>query len=142
MTEFKPECRPTLIGSLPVQDHLEAHRLVMDHTPEIPPWAQLPIFRQEGMVDQFLPGFPGVTIEGDRQYVDTESSAFDDELVAFYEAYLACAEDPAGLDDSIFALSDDTAAGFYPERKPAGGRCGTLRFERAGDRADNLCHRD
>ena len=60
MSRFIPECRPTLIGSMPVKDHQEAHRLVMDHTPEIPPWVQLPAFRQEGMVPQFLPGLPGL----------------------------------------------------------------------------------
>lgn len=113
MTVFTPACRPTLIGSMPLKDHLEAHRLVMDHTPEIPTWVQLPVFRQEGMVAQFLPGMPGLAVAGDRTYVDTDGSNFETELVTFYEAYLACAEDSGGLDASIFALSDSTAAGFF-----------------------------
>jgi len=112
MSRFKPECRPTLIGSMPVKDHLEAHRLIMDHTPEIPPWVQLPVFQQEGMVPQFLPGLPGITHSGGRTYVDTGSADFEAELLAFYEAYLACAEAPDTLDASVFALTDETAAGF------------------------------
>ncbi len=113
MTDFKPACLPTLIGSLPVEDHGEAHELVMAHTPDVPTWAQLPAFRQEGMIPQFLPGLPGVTVKGDRQYIDTGSSGFEAELVTFYEAYLACSEDAANLDDSVFTLDDRTAAGFF-----------------------------
>jgi len=112
MSRFKPECRPTLIGSMPVENHLEAHRLVMDHTPEIPPWVQLPAFRQEGMVPQFLPGLPGLTHSGERTYVDTDSPDFETELLAFYEAYLSCTEAPESLDESNFTLTEETAAGF------------------------------
>ena len=112
MTVFLPQCLPTLIGSMPLRDHQEAHALVMAHTPEIPPWVQLPAFRQEGMLQQFLPGLPGLAVAGDRQFVDTGSSDFEAGLVTFYEAYLACSEDAANLDESIFALTDQTAAGF------------------------------
>jgi len=113
MTDFKPGCRPTLIGSMPVKDHLEAHRLVMGHAPELPPWVQLPAFAQEAMVPQFLPGLPGIVSDGGRHYVDTGGDDFEAELVEFYEAYLACSEDGAGLEGSVFALSTDTAAGFF-----------------------------
>jgi len=112
MSRFKPECRPTLIGSMPVENHLEAHRLVMDHTPEIPPWVQLPTFQQEGMVAQFLPGLPGLAHSGERPYVDTEGPDFETELLAFYEAYLSCSEAPESLETSNFALTEETAAGF------------------------------
>ena len=60
MTSFKADTRPLLVGSLPMTDHAAAARLVMDHTPEIPLWVQLPLFREEGMVNQFLPGLPGL----------------------------------------------------------------------------------
>ena len=111
-TDFKPACLPTQIGSLPLKDHREAHALVMAHTPEIPPWAQLPVFREEGMIPQFIPGLPGLVTDGDRQYIDTAGSDFETALVAYYEAYLACSDDAGALDDSIFALTDRTAAGF------------------------------
>ena len=39
---FQAECRPVLIGSLPLKDHGEAVRWVFDYTPEIPLWVQLP----------------------------------------------------------------------------------------------------
>jgi len=112
MSAFLPQCLPTLIGSMPLRDHQDAHALVMAHTPEIPPWVQLPAFRQEGMLQQFLPGLPGLVVAGGRQFVDTGSRDFEAGLVAFYEAYLACSEDAATLDESIFALTDQTAAGF------------------------------
>ena len=112
-TEFIPGCLPTLIGSLPVRDHTEAYNIVMAHTPEIPPWVQLPVFRQEGMVPQFLPGMPGLKSEGERVYIDTAGSDFESELVAFYEAYMTASEEGANLDGSIFALTAKTAAGFF-----------------------------
>ncbi|MCP3953490.1 MAG: hypothetical protein GY697_14925, partial [Desulfobacterales bacterium] len=82
MAAFVPECRPTLIGSMPGKNHLEAHQLVMAHTPEIPPWIQLPVFRQEGMVPQFLSGLPGLVSVDARQYVDTGSRDFEAALVS------------------------------------------------------------
>ena len=45
-----PNCRPMLIGSFPMDDHSAASRLIMTHTPEIPLWAQLPVFPEEGML--------------------------------------------------------------------------------------------
>ncbi|MFZ2039990.1 MAG: hypothetical protein WAV08_04805, partial [Desulfobacterales bacterium] len=95
---FRPNCLPVLIGSLPLDDHRQAARLVLRYTPEIPVWAQLPAHPQEGMLAQFLPGLPGVRTVGDRQLVDTADERFDDQLVAFYEAYLAVSEGAGNLD--------------------------------------------
>ena len=39
---FQPNCLATLIGSLPLTDHGKASDLIMEYTPEIPFWAQLP----------------------------------------------------------------------------------------------------
>ncbi|MBW2200641.1 MAG: hypothetical protein JRF71_07355, partial [Deltaproteobacteria bacterium] len=55
---FQAKCLPVLIGSLPLDDHEEAIKLVLKYTPEIPIWVQLPVFKEEGMIAQFLPGFP------------------------------------------------------------------------------------
>ena len=38
---IQPACLPMLIGSLPLDDHPAASRLVMDYTPAIPLWVQL-----------------------------------------------------------------------------------------------------
>ena len=36
--DFKPNGLPVLIGSLPVDDHAAAVRLIFKHTPDIPLW--------------------------------------------------------------------------------------------------------
>ncbi len=113
MPEFKPELRPLLIGSLPVADHKEALDMVMAATPEIPLWVQLPVFQEEGMVPQFMPGMPGLVRQEDRWRVDSASDAFEPALTAFYEDYLEAAENDAVLLDSRFALASDVARGFH-----------------------------
>ena len=64
---FQANCLPLLIGSLPINDHKEAIELVMNHTPEIPLWVQLPAYREEGMIEQFAPGLPGLKTEKNKQ---------------------------------------------------------------------------
>jgi len=113
MQPFQPQGRALLIGSLPLKDHGAAFRMVCDHTPDIPLWVQLPVFKQEGMMVQFLSGLPGLTRKGSDYYIDTAKETFDDELLCFYEAYMAVAEDGGDLNDSIFALGPETAGGFF-----------------------------
>jgi methionine synthase II (cobalamin-independent) len=110
---FHPDCRGLLIGSLPLTDHLEAQNLVLKYTPEIPLWVQLPAYREEGMMLQFLPGMPGLTVMDQRTFIDTESAKFDEELLAFYEDYTAISENTMPLGGSRFALTPDTAKGFF-----------------------------
>lgn len=112
MTSFKANGLPLLVGSLPMTDHKAAASLVLDHTPEIPLWVQLPQFKEEGMVNQFLPGLPGLTQKGDKQYLDTQSDAFDPEFLSFFEDYLALSEPGAELDGSRFAFTAETGKGF------------------------------
>lgn len=109
---FTANCHPILIGSLPLLDHTEAMRLILAHTPEIPLWPQLPKRPREGMVRQFLSGFPGLVDEGNRSWIDTDRPDFTAEMAAFYEDYLAAAA-PAMPAVSRFALDSDTAAGFF-----------------------------
>lgn len=110
---FRPDCLPVLIGSIPIDDHHEAAELVTVHTPEIPLWVQLPAFREEGMMAQFLPGMPGLTEEEDKQFVDATSDRFQAELLAFYEEYVAVTEGGADLASSRFTLTPAVAKGFY-----------------------------
>ncbi len=110
---FQPDCRPLLIGSLPLTDHMEAQNLVLQYTPEIPLWVQLPAYREEGMMAQFLPGMPGLAVTDQKTYIDTDSDRFEEELLAFYEDYMAVSENVASLGDSRFALTPDTAKGFF-----------------------------
>lgn len=112
MTQYNPECRPVLIGSLPQRNHAEAVDLIFNYTPEIPLWPQLPSFKAEGMMMQFLPGLPGVTEKDDKIFVDTSSPDFEMEFLAFYEEYIAVTEGMTDIADSRFVMSDDEASGF------------------------------
>ncbi|WP_319406968.1 hypothetical protein [uncultured Desulfosarcina sp.] len=108
---LKPDCLPLLIGSLPLDDHPAASRLIMDYTPAIPLWIQLPVFPEEGMVPQFLPGMPGVVKKGGKAFIDTAAESFDDDLLSFFEDYMTATEDPDRLPASRFALSEATGKG-------------------------------
>lgn len=113
MTQFLPSCLPVLIGSLPIDDHDEAAEMIFDYTPEIPLWPQLPIYKEEGMIPQFIPGLPGVTAEGEKVYIDSESETFQTDILEFYEEYLMVSEGEGVLDGSRFAMSSEVAKGFY-----------------------------
>ena len=110
---FRPDCLPVLIGSLPLEDHHQAVRLVLRHTPEIPVWPQLPVHPQEGMMAQFIPGLPGVKTVDGKQMVDTADDMFDEQLVAFYEAYLAASEGTGDLAGTRFEITPDVAGGLF-----------------------------
>jgi len=110
---FKPYCLPTLIGSLPLADHKEACELVFEHVPDIPIWAQLPVFKEEGMLRQFLPGMPGLTLEQEKVYINTTGENFDAEILAFYEDYVAVETGEKTLSESRFKLTPETAKGFF-----------------------------
>ena len=110
---FHANCRPILIGSLPLLDHEEALQLIVRHTPEIPLWPQLPKNPREGMVRQFLTGFPGLVDEGDRYWINTGGEGFEEKMAAFYEDYMQVDGDPEYLHGSRFALGMDSAPGFF-----------------------------
>jgi hypothetical protein len=109
---FSANCRPILIGSIPLLDHEEALQLILNHTPEIPLWPQLPKNPREGMVRQFLTGFPGLVDEGNHYWIDTARQGFEQEMVDFYEDYMRVEADPDSLQSSRFALGMDSAPGF------------------------------
>jgi hypothetical protein len=109
---FRPACLPILIGSLPLYDHQEAAKLILQYSPEIPLWPQLPKNNGEGMVRQFLSGFPGVIDEGKKFWIDSGQFGFADQMTAFYEEYMLAESDPQFLRSSRFRLANDTAKGF------------------------------
>ena len=113
MSHFQPCCRPLLIGSLPITSHREATDLIFHATPEIPIWPQLPIYKTEGMLQQFLPGLPCVTEAHGKTFLDMESSTCEEAMLAFYEEYLGITEGAASLEGSRFQLACETAPGFY-----------------------------
>ncbi|MEN8136278.1 MAG: hypothetical protein ABFS18_12205 [Thermodesulfobacteriota bacterium] len=108
---FSPRGLATLIGSLPVANHRQGWELINRYTPEIPLWPQLPSNPKEGMLVQFMEGMIGL-VEGERTYFDTGGD-FDEQLLPFFEDFLAVAEDHKALSDSRFAISQERAGGLY-----------------------------
>ncbi|MCF8106335.1 MAG: hypothetical protein K9K64_12710 [Desulfohalobiaceae bacterium] len=119
---FQPGCLPLLIGSLPLLDHQEATDLILEYTPQIPLWPQLPAYAQEGMLSQFLPGLPGYVQKGDKEYLDTGSESFETELLEFYETYMGIVEEKLDLDRSLFSLDRGRACGFFQLMDTLAGR--------------------
>lgn len=109
---FNADCLPILIGSLPFKDHKQAMEAILSNTPTIPLWPQLPLLAGEGMIRQFLSGFPGLQEEGSKFWIDTDRTDFGEQMTAFYEEYFQIKDNPSLLFDSRFALTDDTAKGF------------------------------
>ena len=110
---FSANGLPLLIGSLPLRNHSEGVKLVFEYTPEIPLWVQLPAFREEGMIAQFQPGFPGLTIKPEKSFIDTSSPAFDEDILGFYEDFMAVSEKATDINDSRFAMDRNVAGGFF-----------------------------
>ncbi|UCG80786.1 MAG: hypothetical protein JSV60_00450 [Desulfobacterales bacterium] len=113
MTRFKGNALALLIGSLPISDHHRANDLVFKYTPDIPLWVQLPVHPEESMMAQFSPGIPGLVFNQDRVLVDSSGSTFEDDLLKFYEDYLAITEGGSPLDGTRFVLTPETATGFF-----------------------------
>lgn len=126
MSDFTPCCLPLLIGSVPLDNHQQAAELIFKHTPQVPIWPQLPVFKAEGMIPQFIPGFPGVDECDGKTFINTESDTFDEEFLAFFEEYLMVTEAGGALDDSRFALTAEAANGFFEFLKIAAERKSTL----------------
>ncbi|VEN75204.1 conserved hypothetical protein [Candidatus Desulfarcum epimagneticum] len=110
---FTGDGATALIGSMPLSDHAEALDHVFSHSPDIPSWVQLPRFSKEGMIPQFAPGLPGLLEKDGDFFVDSDSQGFSEALTAFYEDYLAVAEGGEFPENSRFALSPDSAEGFF-----------------------------
>ncbi|MGI9569373.1 MAG: hypothetical protein ACR2PH_06465, partial [Desulfobulbia bacterium] len=92
--------------------HSAASRLVFQYTPDIPLWVQLPVHTHEGMIPQFLSGLPGVSNRDGRTFVDASAPEYDQQMLEFYEEYMAVTGDQQDLDRSRFVLNKDDAPGF------------------------------
>ena len=111
--DFKPRALPAWIGSLPLDSHPTASAMMMKYSPDIPIWIQLPHFKKEGMMAQFLPGMPGIVTKDGRTFLQTDGDRFDREFLAFFEDYMEIMEDPEKLDSSRFSLTREVAPGFF-----------------------------
>jgi len=105
VTDVRFGCLPTIIGSMPHTDPVEACSLITRYLKDVPAWPQLPrrSFR-ENMYAQFSEGFPGVVIEEDKIYVD-RSRDLSKPLEQLYTAYLE-------NDFDKYPIGQDFAAGL------------------------------
>ncbi|MCP4745168.1 MAG: hypothetical protein GY874_03355 [Desulfobacteraceae bacterium] len=110
---FKPAGRATLMGSQPLDNHAEATRLALNYTPDIPAWVSLPVFEHEDMVRQFAAGLPGLVQQQGRFYVNHAADDFDNQLVSFFEEFLAVSEQEEQWSSSRFVLDKYNATGFF-----------------------------
>lgn len=126
MSQFLPRCLPLLIGSLPYEDHKNATDVIFEYTPEYPLWPQLPMYKQEGMILQYTPGFPGVKEIDGKVFIDATTEVFEADLLAFYEEYLMITEAGGSLEGSRFELSVESAKGFYAFLDKAQNKTGAV----------------
>jgi len=122
MTPFEANCLPLLIGSVPHKNHQQAVDLIFSHTGRIPLWPQLPYFKQEQMLLQFIKGLPGVTQSEDKTYIDTSGADYEQEFLSFFEEYLMVVDGQAELETSRFAMGDEEVPGFGALLREAGKR--------------------
>lgn len=126
-SNFTADGLPVLIGSLPLTDHREALDWIFAATPEIPLWPQLPSNPYEQMMPQFAEGIPCITEEDltdpeGRILFDISGADFEENMLAFFEEYMAVLEDPEALAASRFNVSRDRAEGLYQFTETIGDR--------------------
>ena len=111
---FKPKFLATAIGSMPHNHPAKAVDLILANLPEAPLWPQLPrLGLNEQMEIQFSESMPCAVVDRDkgRLYFET-SGDYSEAFAAFYQAYFAATEDPAG-DCSAMAISPAFAQGLH-----------------------------
>ena len=112
MKSFQGLGATTLIGSMPQRDRRKAIGLVLQAAPEIPAWPQLPVYPAEQMMAQYIEGLPGLVTREGRQFVGSDAPGFDQDLLLFYEQYLAVEDGSLEVDDSLFRMGEETGITF------------------------------
>ena len=123
MMRFPAHCNATAIGSFPYAEVEDALRIIMECTPHIPAWPQLPFYPEERMVRQYTEGMPGLRMKEDTVFFDTSLPSFESELLVFYEDYLKALEMEELPCEHPFGLSFSYSRGFHSlcRRLAAGG---------------------
>jgi methionine synthase II (cobalamin-independent) len=111
--KWHPNAAATLVGSLPHEDRLRALELVFAQMVEIPVWPQLSPYSSEQMMVQFNEGLPGLVRRDNRNLFVTSDPRFEEELLKFYEEYLAASDGQLPLEQSRFCLGDETGRTFF-----------------------------
>ena len=60
-----------------------------------------------------IEGFPGIAHRDGKTFFDTQTDSFQEDLLAFFEAYLGVSEGGQDLLTSRFSISHDNAPGLY-----------------------------
>jgi len=111
--KWHPNAAATLVGSLPHDDRRRALDLVFEQMVEIPVWPQLSPYTTEQMMVQFNEGLPGLVRRDNRTLFVTSAPSFEEELLKFYEEYLAASDGELPLEKSRFRFGDDTGRTFF-----------------------------
>jgi methionine synthase II (cobalamin-independent) len=111
--QLRPAGAATLVGSLPHSDRQRAFDLIFKEIAEIPAWPQLSPYPMERMMVQYIEGLPGLVSEPNRSRCVSSSPSFEQELVDFYEEYLAVTSGELSLDQSRFRLGDESGRTFF-----------------------------
>ena len=116
--KFTANGLPVLIGSLPLSDHKEALDRIFAATPEIPLWPQLPGDPYEGMMPQFAEGIPCIREENlsdpeGRILYDISGAGFEEQMLGFYEDYMAMLENSEAPAGARFRVSRRRAEGLF-----------------------------
>jgi hypothetical protein len=65
------------------------------------------------MMVQYLEGLPGLRLDHDATWVETEGDELERELATFYEAFMEIEEDPKAVRGSRFQFGPDTGRTFF-----------------------------
>jgi hypothetical protein len=106
MPKVEFNCLPTMIGTMPYTNAKEACEVVLRYLKDVPAWPQLP--RRsflENMYAQYSEGFPAVTVQEGRVFVDRNKDV-ETPLEKLYSAYLE-------NHYYKYSITKDYAAGLY-----------------------------
>ena len=106
MAKVKFDCLPTMVGTMPQTNAKEACEMVLKYLKDVPAWPQLPKRSYlENMYVQVSEGFPGITVEEGKIFVDRNKD-IETPLERLYSAY---------LENNFykFPISKDYAAGLH-----------------------------
>lgn len=113
MQNWQANALTTLIGSMPHTNREKVIGLILQQSPEIPVWPQLPAFPEEQMMVQYLEGLPGVRYKEGSLYIQTDTPEFDRELYCYYEDFLKVEAKTKELTGSRFGLGPEAGRTFF-----------------------------
>jgi hypothetical protein len=113
MDNWQPLAATTLVGSMPHKDRRKAIDLILKEVPEVPVWPQLSSYLPEQMMIQYLEGLPGIREEQGKVFMQVDAPEFEQELYAFYEAYLQLEEALTDLEGTSFGMGPETGKTFF-----------------------------